>query len=84
MVGASRPVAVILEESDRLVTYQSGRWWASRVDQLRAWGYEVHWAVLDAKEHGVPQNRARLWMVAIRRDAPCIGERFVMPEPHPT
>lgn len=31
-------------------------------------GYEVHWALVHAKDYGVPQNRPRVLMVGVRED----------------
>ena len=32
LIATSRPLAFILEESDKLTTYQQGRWWKRRVE----------------------------------------------------
>lgn len=36
--------------------------WCKFLEDL---GYENHWQVLNAKEHGIPQNRERVFMVSI-------------------
>jgi DNA (cytosine-5)-methyltransferase 1 len=33
-------------------------------------GYRYHWLILDAADHGVPQNRKRLIMWAVKNDQP--------------
>jgi len=44
--------------------------------------YHLYWQVLNAKHHGVPQNRERVFLIGIRDDA---DNRFQFPrEEHPT
>ena len=45
------------------------------IDDFRAWqqvcsdcGYDNYWAILNAKDYGVPQNRKRVFMLSVRRD----------------
>lgn len=42
--------------------------------------YHIYWAVLNAKEHGVPQNRERVFIVGIRDDA---DNQFLWPKEEP-
>jgi DNA (cytosine-5)-methyltransferase 1 len=46
------------------------------VGELRRFGYDVEWRVLDAADYGAPTHRRRLFVIA-RRD----GQRIVWPEP---
>jgi len=46
------------------------------LSDLRALGYENYWAILNAKDFGVPQNRERVFIVSVLN-----GEEFVFPEP---
>ena len=64
-------------------SYQQGRWWQRRTEELAAHGYRLHWAIYNASQHGVPQNRPRLWAVGIRKDTPGAGEGFRGLEPLP-
>lgn len=41
-------------------------------------GYEITYAVLNAKDYGVPQSRKRVFLIGIRKD---IGKAYVFPEP---
>ena len=54
LIGTSRPLAFFLEESDKVPSYQQGRWWRHRVEELTAYGYRVHWAIYNASQHGLP------------------------------
>ena len=66
-----------------MATYAGGAWWRDRVLELEAMQYHVTWSILNAAQHGVPQNRPRLWVVGIRRDSPGQPSSFKMPEPLP-
>jgi len=83
LIVKNRPLAFILEESDKVPNYQQGRWWQRGVEELAAHGYRVHWAIYNDSKHGVPQNRPRLWAVGIRKDTPGAGEGFRGLEPLP-
>ena len=41
-------------------------------------GYVVYWKVLNTKEHGIPQNRERVFIVCIRLDV--VDDSFKFPE----
>lgn len=47
----------------------------------QALGYTNYWAVLNAKDYGVPQNRERVFMLSVRNDLNLPAYRF--PEPIP-
>ena len=74
------PRLVLLENVDNLLKVNGGRDFQTVVDVLRQLGsYNVHWEVLNTKEHGVPQNRPRVYFVYIRKDAD--QGTFAWPEP---
>ena len=81
LIVMNRPLAFILEKSDNVPNYQQGRWWQRRTEELAAHGYRMHWAVYNASQHGIPQNRPRLWAVGIKKDTPGAGEGFRGLEP---
>lgn len=39
-------------------------------------GYDNYWAILNAKDYGVPQNRERVFMLSVRRDLGLPSYRF--------
>lgn len=47
------------------------------LDSLEDAGYKNYWAVLNAKDYGIPQNRERVFIISIRND---IDHGFVFPE----
>jgi DNA (cytosine-5)-methyltransferase 1 len=50
------------------------------LDTLQSLGYRNQWAVLNAKDYGVPQNRERVFCVSIRND---IDSAFRWPDKQP-
>lgn len=58
------------------------------IGQFNAWvkwldsiGYNTYYKVLNAKNHGIPQNRERVFAISIRKDIDTNG--FTFPEPIP-
>lgn len=49
------------------------------VKELEEYGYNVYYKVLNAKDYGIPQNRERVILVAIRKDID--NGKFKYPEP---
>lgn len=56
------------------------------IDDFREWqqvcsdcGYDNYWAILNAKDFGVPQNRERVFMLSVRRDLGLPRYRFPKP-----
>ena len=47
------------------------------LDSLNDAGYKNYWAVLNAKDYGIPQNRERVFIISIRND---INHGFTFPE----
>ena len=69
-----------MEESDRVATYAGGGWWQARVAE--SMHNHDKWCILNAAQHGVPQNRARLWVVGLRWG--CLAARVTPPCPTPS
>ena len=55
-IGLNKPLAILMEESDRVATYAGGKWWQAKVAELEAMGYHVKWCILSAAQHGVPRT----------------------------
>ncbi|MEI7035022.1 DNA cytosine methyltransferase [Streptomyces pratensis] len=74
-----RPRAVLLENVPDLVEapgFEQDRSWLR--ETLTQAGYQCHWAVLNAADFGVPQNRRSGFLVALQ---PPFGTRFSWPRP---
>jgi|SRR5690625_3141431 len=63
-----RPKALLLENVKGLVNHDKGRTLDVMIETLNEIGYVVDFDVLNSKYFGVPQNRERIFIVAIRED----------------
>lgn len=50
------------------------------IDRLKSLGYVTRWALLNAKDYGVPQNRLRVFAISMRQD--CAFD-YQFPDPMP-
>lgn len=62
------PRAIILENVHGLLSSHGGRDFAVVLKALDELGYGVAWRVLNSKDFGVPQQRRRVYIVAMHRD----------------
>ena len=69
------PRAVLVENVPGLPTWDDGTVLIGFFESLRSLGYDVDARVLDGFRHGVPQHRARLFIVGVRD-----GGQFRWPE----
>ena len=74
IASAKNPRALLLENVKGLVGHDKGRTLDTIVKTLNEIGYTVDFEVLNSKYFGVPQNRERIFIVAVRDD-------LVTPEP---
>src|SRR5699024_9814916 len=63
-----QPKALLLENVKGLVNHDKGRTLDLMIETLNEIGYVVDFDVLNSKYFGVPQNRERIFIVAIRKD----------------
>src|SRR5699024_2300507 len=63
-----QPKALLLENVKGLVNHDKGRTLDVMIESLNEIGYVVDFDVLNSKYFGVPQNRERIFIVAIRED----------------
>jgi DNA (cytosine-5)-methyltransferase 1 len=66
IVRNKRPKALFLENVKNLVSHDSGRTFSVIKRLLEAEGYNIHHKVLNSKDFGIPQNRARIFIVAFK------------------
>lgn len=62
------PKYLILENVKNLVGKKFINDFNSWLEWLNGLGYNNYWSVINAKDHGVPQNRERVFVVSIRKD----------------
>ena len=75
-----RPRAIILENVHGLLSSHGGRDFGIVLKALDQLGYGVAWRVLNSKDFGVPQQRRRVYIVAMHRDGQGPGEVLFEPE----
>ena len=63
-----RPKAMLLENVKGLVNHRKGETLDIMISVLNEIGYVIDFEVLNSKYFGVPQNRERIFIVAIRED----------------
>jgi DNA (cytosine-5)-methyltransferase 1 len=76
VVDHLQPRAVLVENVPDLPSWDDGAVLIAFLESFRALGYSVHAQVVDCFLFGVPQHRARLFIVATRGTGP-----FAWPEP---
>ena len=84
-LAAKQPRAFILENVSGLVTTRKGTFNAilKRLNAIGGGVYAVAWRVLNTHDHGVPQNRKRVYVVGIKKDQKGQPPKFVWPKPCP-
>ena len=73
-----RPRAFVVENVNGMAYGDNNVLLQNQVCRYKLAGYRVRWAVLDAKDYGVPQSRRRIFLVGIRSD---IGMTYEFPRP---
>jgi DNA (cytosine-5)-methyltransferase 1 len=72
------PKAFVVENVNGMAYGENRELLENQLRRYRLAGYRVRWQVLNSKEHGVAQDRRRVFIVGIRSD---IDFRYVFPEP---
>eukprot|EP00420_Gonyaulax_spinifera_P000433 CAMPEP_0197944630 /NCGR_PEP_ID=MMETSP1439-20131203/125506_1 /TAXON_ID=66791 /ORGANISM="Gonyaulax spinifera, Strain CCMP409" /LENGTH=373 /DNA_ID=CAMNT_0043567883 /DNA_START=64 /DNA_END=1185 /DNA_ORIENTATION=+ len=76
------PRIFVLENVSGLVQINGGQYYKAIIQALEALGtYNVYSKILNTKDHGVPQNRRRVYFVGIKKT--CDDGSFEFPEPVP-
>ena len=74
------PKAFLLENVEGLLTLAGGEWFRVVWTALTDLGYyNVHFHLLNTRDHGIPQNRPRIFFVGLRKDVD--QGSFYFPEP---
>ena len=77
IIEDTQPKIAIAENVKALVSKKFTAEFKIVLDCLNDAGYKNYWAVLNAKDFGVPQNRERVFIISIRED---IDHGFKFPE----
>jgi DNA (cytosine-5)-methyltransferase 1 len=81
LAGQARPRAVLLENVRGLAGRRFDGYRGQVLARLHELGYQTWWQQINASEHGVPQLRPRLVLIALRRPW---SDRFGWPAPSAT
>lgn len=68
IIEETRPLYAIAENVKALTSKKFEKEFKAVLDSLDGAGYNNYWAVLNAKDYGIPQNRERVFIVSIRKD----------------
>lgn len=82
LIDEIKPKVFIYENVRAVTTHDGGRTWEKMQQVFRELGYDFSWAVLNAKDFGIPQNRERLFVVGFRQDLKKQCD-FSFPDPIP-
>lgn len=81
IIEGCRPIYAIAENVKALTGTKFKAEFAAVLGGLSDAGYNNYWAVLNAKDYGIPQNRERVFIVSIRKD--CDAGCFSFPDKIP-
>lgn len=76
-VEAKRPKVMILENVSDLVSRKFIGAFNEWLELLRSYGYRNYWKVINAVNHGIPQNRRRVYLISILG----VGKEYEFPKP---
>lgn len=80
-IDAKMPRFVFLENVQNLIEHDNGKTFLVIYNTLAQFGYSVKYKVINATDVNIPQNRARIFIVAFRDIEDC--DCFSFPEPVP-
>ena len=63
LAEARKPKYLFLENVRGLLSHDGGKTFGTILSSLWELGYDAEWQVLNSKDHGVPQNRERVFIV---------------------
>jgi DNA (cytosine-5)-methyltransferase 1 len=70
ILSAKQPRLFLLEKVKGLLSHDDGRTFRTIISTLDELGYDLQWQVLNSKNHGVPQNRERVYIAGHLRGTP--------------
>ena len=70
ILQSKQPRLFVFENVKGLLSHDSGRTFRTIIATLTELGYDCQWQVLNSKNHGVPQNRERVYIVGHLRGTP--------------
>ena len=73
MIAHAQPIIVVLENVRGFLSVEQGAYFDWLRGQLQSIGYHCVWKVLASHDFGLPQQRRRLYIVAMRDDIVAVG-----------
>lgn len=70
ILRAKQPRLFLFENVKGLLSHDNGKTFATIIATLDELGYDCQWQVLNSKNHGVPQNRERVFIIGNLRGTP--------------
>lgn len=70
IVKIKRPKLLFLENVPGLLSHDEGRTFHTILRSLDEMGYDAEWQVFNSRNHGVPQNRERVFIIGHLRGTP--------------
>ena len=70
ILRAKRPRLFLFENVKGLLSHDNGETFRTIISALDELGYDLQWQVLNSKNHGVPQNRERVFIIGHLRGTP--------------
>lgn len=74
------PKVFMYENVRGLMTHDGGKTWAIMKNVFDELGYQIHEALLNASDYGIPQTRRRVFIVGFRNDI-FLKNKFEFPKP---
>ena len=74
------PKYLLMENVDALVSKKFKPTFDALLEWFDEHGYNTYWQIMNAKDHGIPQNRKRVFALHIRKDVDT--GRFEFPKPY--
>ncbi len=68
LLDECKPYAFLLENVQGIITHDKGKTLKTIERSLNDIGYSFMWKVMNAKDYGIPQNRARWYCIGFRKD----------------
>lgn len=76
-----KPICFILENVKGLTNHDNGKTLNTIINTIQDLGYSCKYAILNAKNYNIPQNRERWYCIGIRMDSGIDINNFKFPEP---
>ena len=78
-ISKMRPKSFFLEQVSTLKT-RNANVFKDIMESLKEAGYVVSWKLVNTREHNLPHNRPRIYIVGLRRDVYDDGRPFKWPK----